>query len=233
MSLWMVMPVYNEESAVADVIREWIGPVRATGEDLTFCIVDDGSRDKTPEVLDRLSTEIPELKIVHQKNAGHGPACLTGYHLAVDAGAEWIFQLDSDGQCDANYFGPLWAAHASSHLIFGRRVVRDDGFIRMIVSKIVVLVTFLATGRVFQDPNVPYRLMRGSELRKALPQIPCDFAFPNVALTWLLGRRESITWIPIRFRKRAGGESSVKIARFASHALTLFFGLRSIKKEAA
>jgi len=231
--LWVILPVYNEESAIEHVIQEWIVPLRATGELVAMCVVDDGSRDSTPHILAALVRAIPELFVVTQLNSGHGPACHAGYRLAVDRGAEWVFQIDSDGQCDPEFFPQIWKERETSNLVFGKRVTRDDGIFRKFVSEIVKIVVLLATGSWMSDPNVPYRLMRGSLLNEQLSRVPSSHAFPNIALSWLLSRGESIRWLPIRFRQRETGRSTVKVLRFVEHALRLYRELTQIKKSVA
>src|SRR5215510_5744483 len=128
--LWVVMPVYNEGPAVEAALHEWIAAVRAVVSDATFCVVDDGSTDETPDTLARCAGEFPGLRVIRQPNAGHGQACLAAYRAAIDGGAGWVLQVDSDGQCDARHFGALWTARHDAPAVFGRRRRRADGLAR-------------------------------------------------------------------------------------------------------
>ena len=102
--LYVVMPVYNEERALPDIFREWIPMLRATVGEFRLLAIDDGSRDESLTVLNQLAAQYTELEVVHKNNTGHGQSCIFGYRLALDRGAKWVFQLDSDGQCDPRYF---------------------------------------------------------------------------------------------------------------------------------
>lgn len=112
--LLIVMPVYNEQASVRKVVLEWFQEVENWTEDFVFLALDDGSNDGTPRVLARLREQLgPRLEIVTQPNAGHGRTCLRGYQMAVERGIPFIFQIDSDGQCDPQYFFRFWRAPRS------------------------------------------------------------------------------------------------------------------------
>ncbi|HEU5124830.1 MAG TPA: glycosyltransferase, partial [Verrucomicrobiae bacterium] len=104
--LWVVMPVYNEATAIAEVINEWVTVLRTTASSFAFLVINDGSTDGTQTILENLSWS--ELLVIHRPNSGHGSSCLFGYRKAVEQGATWIFQIDSDGQCDPRFFEAFW-----------------------------------------------------------------------------------------------------------------------------
>src|SRR3569623_1942649 len=96
MKLAIVMPAYNEAGCIETVVRDW--KQVATKAEGVLIVVNDGSRDDSGKILDRLAAELPALKITHQPNGGHGSAVLNGYRQALDADAEYVFQTDSDNQ---------------------------------------------------------------------------------------------------------------------------------------
>ena len=98
--LYIVIPAYNEEENIEDVIREWYPNVLMGSEGSKLLVIDDGSRDGTADKLKKLQEEFPLLDVRHKQNSGHGPTILTGYRYAIDEGADYIFQTDSDGQTD-------------------------------------------------------------------------------------------------------------------------------------
>ena len=139
-------------------------------------------------------------------------------------------QIDSDGQCDARFFGRLWARRDGCDVVYGRRVRRDDGWRRVLASAVVRLF-LLGLFRVnCADANVPYRLMRTAVLGPALARIPPDFVLANIALAVLLKRDAHIRHgsVPIRFRARTGGEPSVRLGSFGSKAVELCRQLRAL-----
>ena len=96
-SLYIVMPAYNEEANITAVIEEWYPVVEKVGGDSRLMIVNDGSKDKTYQIMRDLREKYPRLLTINKKNEGHGPAVLSAYKKAIDAGADFIFQTDSDG----------------------------------------------------------------------------------------------------------------------------------------
>ena len=225
-SLCVVMPVFNEEAAVEQVFAEWLPALRRLGVEFRVLAVNDGSTDSTPELLRALAGANPELVVHDRPNAGHGQSCAHGYRIALQMGADWILQLDSDGQCDARFLPALWQASASHPVVFGHRLRRDDGWARWCISRSVSLVGLLAAGTWVADANVPYRLMRRDALERALADLPADFRLVNVLLALRLQRGGGIRWIPIRFRRRFGGSPSLAASAFARQGLLLFRQLR-------
>lgn len=229
--LLVVMPVYNEQANIAAVLREWM-PVFASHEpSFALIALNDGSKDGTAARLDELEREFGDrLCVVHKSNAGHGLSCRLGYEIAAASSAEWIFQIDSDGQCDPSYFSDFWKARGDAECVFGFRSTRDDGFSRLLISRICTATTFLATGNNLKDANVPYRLMSREAVAAALPLIPPDFDILNVALTLVLKRSGRWRWrhLPIHFRARQGGENSINVPKILRMGSSMLFDLRRI-----
>ncbi|MFA6151316.1 MAG: glycosyltransferase family 2 protein [Chitinophagaceae bacterium] len=228
--LWVVMPVYNEEEAVGGVIDEWQTALLSSGVKYTFCILNDGSKDDTLQILENYATKYPQIKIVNKPNSGHGQTCVMGYQMGLETGADWIFQIDSDGQCDPQYFPALIAASQYNKAVYGQRVTRDDGLQRIIISKFVRIFTLAATGQWIIDGNVPYRLIHADLMKNIAYKIPSDFHLANILVSVLSNKQEKIKWIPIHFRDRSGGSPSVKTFSFVKHGFKLFKQLKEAIK---
>lgn len=216
--LALVMPAYNEAASLERVIREWWHELEHHTCSFIFIVIDDGSLDETPLVLSQLRSELGDRLIsIRQKNRGHGQACLVGYRCAVGAAARYTLQIDSDGQCDPHYFRFLWILRNSSPLVYGNRIRRDDGAIRLLASAVLRIGVFIVTGALCPDPNVPYRLLETRVLATYLDRIPPDFVLANVALAVLLERDDVPTsTVPIRFRRRYGGNPSLRLRAFGA-----------------
>ncbi|MFM8885571.1 MAG: glycosyltransferase family 2 protein, partial [Chthoniobacterales bacterium] len=203
------------------VVEEWSAALDRSGADYNILLLDDGSTDRTPAILDGWKSKSTNnrIRIQRHDNRGHGQTCLEGYRLACDLGAEWVLQIDSDGQCDPKYFAELWAKRHGNDVVYGNRAERRDGWKRVLATKLVRLVVRLASGADCIDANVPYRRMRTKNLRPHVDSIPPDFDLANIALAVQLKRskwREAS--VPIVFRPRAGGEPSVPLSRFMGKA---------------
>jgi dolichol-phosphate mannosyltransferase len=227
----IIMPVYNEEASVRKVVMEWFQEVENWTEDFVFLAINDGSKDNTPKILERLREQLGARFETHeQTNRGHGQTCLEGYRQACARNARYVFQIDSDGQCDPQYFFRLWRMRRQFDVIYGRRWRRDDGWRRYFASYVLRFVLLITTGAWCEDPNVPYRLMKIEILTKPLEFIPASFSLANVALAVILKRNRNIRHgsVAIHFRERYGGEPCVVLSQFGFKAFELIRQLRSL-----
>ena len=229
-SLYIVMPAYNEEANITAVIEEWYPVVEKVGGDSRLMIVNDGSKDKTYQIMRDLREKYPRLLTINKKNEGHGPTVLRAYKKAIDAGADFIFQTDSDGQTRPEEFWPFWEQRENCGLLIGYRKGRQDGVSRVFVTRVLRLVLLLVFHVWVKDANTPFRLMRGEELETVLKKIPDSFFLPNVLMTVIYHKnKQGVTYIPITFRPRQGGVNSLnlkRIFRIGRQAVGDFMALR-------
>lgn len=213
-SLYIVMPAYNEEANIESVVKEWHEVVEKIGPESRLVVVNDGSKDNTYNKLLELSKTYPQLDPVTKENSGHGATLLFVYNYAVEHKADYIFQTDSDGQTLPSEFWPFWDDRKLYDAIIGHRNHREDGFSRIIVTKVLKLVIRLTFGVSVTDANTPFRLMPRKTLEKFLPKIPKDFNLSNVMLSVLLVKnKENVKFVPITFRPRQGGKNSINMKR--------------------
>lgn len=216
--LAVVIPVYNEADNLAALAAEWLPALRVLDTPFTLWFIDDGSTDASSAILQSLAQSHPDhIRAIRQTNAGHGAACRRGYELALAHGAEWVLQVDSDGQCDPAYLPAFWRARSAADCVFGRRRLRSDGWHRSLISHLCSALVALRCRTRVGDANVPYRLIHARALSGALSIIPAEFGLQNIALTVTL-RRRPLRWqfVPIHFRARAGGTNSLNLRRIAT-----------------
>ena len=230
--LYIIIPAYNEEANIELVAREWHEVVAGIGQDSRLVIINDGSKDQTYEKLCALQAELPQLLPVTKENGGHGATVLYGYFYALEHGADYIFQTDSDGQTLASEFQGFWEQRNEKKVLIGYRNHREDGISRIFVTKVLKMVLFLIFGIRVTDANSPYRLMPKKLLQKYIVKVPENFNLSNVMLTVLFLRgKENVQFIPITFRPRQGGVNSInlkKITKIGNQAVKDF---RTIKKN--
>jgi len=206
--LALVMPVYNEEGCVAEVVRSWRDMLRASGINFVMIVINDGSRDRTADILQGLAGD-GQIRVIHQANAGHGPTVLKGYAQAVTL-ADWVFQCDSDNEMGPDSFGGLWAMRHEADAVFGCRRHRKQNLQRSLVSFCSRTTVGWLFGGGIEDVNTPYRLMRSSVLQPILEYIPPDTFAPNVilcgAMTFAGARVRSL---PVPCRPRQTGRASI------------------------
>jgi dolichol-phosphate mannosyltransferase len=216
----LIVPVYNEQDAIVPVLNEWRAELARTVGDGRFLIlvVDDGSTDETPSRLFGLGW--PELRVNRHPNRGHGQSCLAGYKEAARLGAAYVFQIDSDGQCDPAGFAQVWRRREEAAAIYGRRTSRDDGMARRLISGVLRASLKVARRTRLNDTNVPFRLYRAPSAAAAASRIPADFNLANIAMALLL-EPEGFVEVPIHFRDRMGGHPTVRLWGFVPKALRL------------
>lgn len=153
------------------------------------------------------------------------------YHYAIDAGADYIFQTDSDGQTCPEEFQYFWEHRNEHSAIIGNRRHRQDGISRIVITKILKLVLRIIYGLDIADANAPFRLMHRSLLEQYLYDIPENFNLPNIMLTvFFLYNKEDVMFVPITFRPRQGGVNSLNIPRIIKIGVCAVKDFRVIKK---
>ncbi len=231
-TLYIVMPAYNEEANIEEVARSWHGIVSGIGGNSRLVIFNDGSKDHTYAKLLSLQEELPYLMPVDKPNSGHGATVRFAYQYALDHGADYIFQTDSDGQTLPEEFPRFWDIRDSHAAIIGHRNHRQDGFSRVFVTKVLKLVIRLIFRVRITDANTPFRLIPKATMQKYLPQIPANFNLTNVLLSVLMAdAKEDVLFLPITFRPRQGGKNSINLRRIFRIGRQAVKDFRAIRKE--
>jgi len=238
---WLILPTYNEAENV-EAIAAAAGAVLATAspEGYRVLIVDDGSPDGTGEIADRLAAEHEWVSVLHrtQKN-GIGPAYLAGFARALEGGADYVMEMDSDFSHDPADLARLLAAvQGGADLALGSRYVpgggvRDWGLLRRFVSEGGSTYARWVLGLRVRDLTGGFKCFR----RGVLEAIHFDgvrsrgYAF-QVELTYRAARAGfRVVEVPITFRDREHGKSKMSW-RIAAEAIWLVPLLRFRKTPA-
>ncbi len=222
--LFIVIPAYNEQETIEDIVRKWYPNVLLGEEGSRLVVIDDGSKDETREKLDRLKEEFPLLDVRHKQNSGHGPSILAGYKYAISEGADYIFQTDSDGQTEPSEFPEFWEMRRKYEMIVGYRKDREDGLGRVVVTRVLRALIFLTFHVYVKDANTPFRLMKASVLEREIKYVPKDYFLTNVLISVIFTKRKyRVKYLPITFRPRQGGTNSIDLRKITG------IGLCSVK----
>jgi glycosyltransferase involved in cell wall biosynthesis len=209
LDLSVVVPLYNEEESVPELVQQLLQALRPSGERFELVLVNDGSRDGTAEVLERLSREIPELvAVLLRKNYGQTAAMAAGFDVAR---GEVIVSLDGDLQNDPADIPLLLATLREGYdLVSGWRHQRQDAAIqRKLPSRIANRLIGRVTGVRLHDYGCSLKAYRREvladmrlygELHRFLP-----------ALAFIEGAR--ITEVKVNHRARQYGSSKYGIDR--------------------
>ena len=128
----IILPAYNEEEVIADTVYDCLRAVRRFCPNCEIIVVDDGSRDRTGQIIDDLALHDSCIIAVHNRpNKGYGGALVAGFNAAR---GQWLFFMDSDGQFDIRDIASLLTV-AQEHpdaAMLGYRAHRSDPFMRQL-----------------------------------------------------------------------------------------------------
>lgn len=233
--IYFVMPAYNEEANIEEVIKQWhpvCEKINAEGHEAKLVIANDGSKDKTFAIMQQLQVKYPYFEPLDKPNSGHGGTVLYLYRYAIEKGANYVFQTDSDGQTMPEEFWQLWENREKFDFQIGTRGGRQDGASRVFVTKTLRLVVWLMFHVWVKDANTPFRLLKIEKLKPILDVIPKDYNLANVAVSAIAVRwNYNIGWYPITFRPRQGGVNSINMKRIFKIGVKALSDFRTINRN--
>jgi dolichol-phosphate mannosyltransferase len=126
--VWLVLPTYNEAENIESLVRASLAQLAATGLPHRILIVDDNSPDGTGRLADGLAQEHDAVQVLHREHKqGLGRAYLSGFAVALEAGADLVMEMDSDFSHDPRDLPRLIAAADAADLVLGSRYVPGGG----------------------------------------------------------------------------------------------------------
>jgi glycosyltransferase involved in cell wall biosynthesis len=209
LDLSVVVPLYNEEESLPYLVEQLTDALRPSGERFELVLVNDGSSDRTAEVLEQLSHKVPELvAVLLRKNYGQTAAMAAGFDVAQ---GDVIVSLDGDLQNDPADIPMLLAKLREGYdLVSGWRHQRQDAALqRKLPSRIANRLIGRVTGVKLHDYGCSLKAYRREvlsdmrlygELHRFLP-----------ALAFIEGAR--ITEVKVNHRARQFGSSKYGIDR--------------------
>ena len=234
-SIYFVMPAYNEEANIEDVIKQWhpiCEKINQLGDNAKLVIANDGSKDNTFGIMTQLQEKYPFLIPLDKANSGHGATVLYLYRYAIDNGADYVFQTDSDGQTLPEEFWQMWENKEKYDFQIGTRGGRQDGGSRVFVTKTLRFVVWCMFHVWVKDANTPFRLLNIEKLKPILDIIPTDYNLANVAVSAIAVRwNYNIAWYPITFRPRQGGVNSINMKRIFKIGVKALSDFRMINRN--
>lgn len=207
----MAAPAFNEGRHLDTLVRSWHAFLSGLPwlERFEIVVCDDGSRDDTGAVLDRLSEALPEVRAVHHPvNRGAGAAVRSA--IAATR-LEWVLLVDGDGQFPLENLVPLAEAleGADADVAHGYRLRKSDRPAARAVSWASGRLTNFLLGASLRDFNSALRLARG-ELLRALPLEGRHLNYSTEIGARLCERGAAFVQVPAEHRSRVSGTSSVR-----------------------
>lgn len=209
LDLALIIPVYNEEGSIEKVINKWNNELLKTGINFRIYVYNDGSKDRTSEILNKIYKTNKNLVVYNKTNSGHGPTILQGY--CENSHAEWIFQADSDDEIEPKLFHKLWKYRDKYEFVIGRRRGRKSPLSRSIISLVARVLVKIIYGKSAYDVNCPYRLIKVDSFKSCFFSIPKNYFAPNIIITgYAAFKRIKTVEVDVFFRPRTTGEVSIK-----------------------
>src|SRR6266404_1275379 len=130
-SITIAIPAYNEEENISLVIKDTLKKLPKYFKDYEVIVVDDGSKDKTGEIADKLAKKNKHLRVIHQKNEGYSGAMFAGIKAAKK---DYVAYMPADGQFLVDDMRHCFVEGiGSSDLILGYRGGRQDYATRRVI----------------------------------------------------------------------------------------------------
>lgn len=214
-----VVPFFDEEEAAAGVLDELVAALDATGRCWEIVAVDDGSRDRTAEILLERRGREPRLRVLRSPvNRGQGAALWAGLHCAR---GELIVTLDGDGQNDPADLPRLIGALGDAAMVVGVRRARTDSWLRRSMSRIANAVRGRVLGDRLHDGGCALKVLRREVVASLLPIRTLYSFLPALAVAAGYDVRE----IDVAHRPRRGGRSSYGLRVFLWRPLLDMLGV--------
>jgi len=204
--LSIVIPVYNEEENLPELLQRLKTSLVAIGRSYEVLFVNDGSRDRSLQILKEASAADPCLKIVDfNRNYGQHAAVFAGFEASR---GDVIVTLDADLQNPPEEIAKLVAKMDEGYDVVGSvRQDRKDSLFRKVASKFINRVTSWATGVQLHDYGCMLRAYR-KDIVKTLCASKEISTFIPVLADLFAGR---ITEVPVAHAERLRGESKYSV----------------------
>ena len=207
----VIIPAYNEEGSIASIANE----VREKAPQVDILVVDDGSKDNTAEI----ARDLEVVVVSHAFNLGIGGAVQTGFKIARMWNYDIAIQIDGDGQHDPAFISRLVRPIVDENIDIsvGSRFLEnkkaDGSLVRHIGIHFFSRLATMITGARITDCSSGFRALSKKAIELFSDEYPVDF--PDAEALVIASRAGlRIGEVPVRFRSRKKGKSSLYFWRF-------------------
>jgi glycosyltransferase involved in cell wall biosynthesis len=207
----VIVPCYNEEGVIRETVAE-LRRVFAAAPSWELVVVNDGSSDRSREILEELAAEVPDLEVVHhERNRGYGAALKTGIRKAS---ADLIVITDADGTYPNERLPEFVELAKDADMVVGARTATDVQypFIRKIPKLFLRRYASWLAGQSIPDINSGMRVFRKSVAERFFKILPDTFSFTMTITLSMLTNRYDVRFVPIGYKTRIG-KSKIKPIR--------------------
>jgi glycosyltransferase involved in cell wall biosynthesis len=225
-ALSFFFPAHNEAENLEALVAEALEALPLLADEFEIICVDDGSRDATPTIADRLAAEHEQVSVVHHEvNRGYGAALRSGFRAARH---DLVCFLDGDRQFKVADLGLLlerMAAEDMPDVVVGYRLKRADPFIRLAYARLYRLALRIFYGLRVRDPDCACKLFKRSSLEGI--RLESGGAFMSAELLIKLGQRgRQLVETGVPHYPRTAGSASGANPKVVFRAVRDFWMLR-------
>lgn len=160
----IIVPVYNEEENIQILNEEIVQVIKSMGKPFEIIYIDDGSQDRSLEVLKELKSKTPEIKIiVFEKNCGQSAAIDAGFRKSQ---GDIVITIDADLQNDPNDIPLLIDALKEGDAAIGWRASRKDSLKKKITSKLGNFFRNLFLGEKIHDTGCSLKAFKRETIER-------------------------------------------------------------------
>lgn len=204
-NLSVVIPAYNEEESIGEVIIELKHLLNTTVSNYEIIVIDDGSTDKTKEIAEDTGAKV----ISHPINIGYGKAILTGIEFSQ---YEYIVTIDADGSYPVKELPKLLQEIEKFDLVIAARTGKEfwGTFLKYPARLIFLWLAEFTVGEKIPDVNSGFRVFKKSAFKKlSLPLLCRGFSFSTTMTLSFMLAGSFVKFVPITYLPRKG-HSKVK-----------------------
>ena len=227
-SISVVIPVYNSEGTIRRLTEELLSVHRGSDTNLEIILVEDGSRDKSAEIVRQLSNENEQVRCaVLMRNYGQHNALLAGIRRATN---DIIVTIDDDLQNPPSEIKVLLDKLSEGYdVVYGRPLRDRHGFLRNLASALTKLALSSNLGvEVARDVSA-FRAFR-TILRKGFDSYSDPSVSIDVLLSWTTDRFAAVD---VKHEPRKAGQSNYTIGMLVRHAMNLMTGFSTLPLQLA
>jgi len=227
-SLSLVLPAHNEAENIEIVVRRALEILPRYVQQFEIIVVNDGSRDRTPKIIDRLARDDARIRTVHHsRNRGYGGALKSGFQVSVN---DYVMFMDADRQFDIADIRLLAPFVPLFDIVAGFRMERSDPIHRRINAEIFNIAVRVLFGVHLRDLDCAFKVFRGELLRSL--DLTSSGALINAEIQAKL-RRQGATLVQVgvphhpRVAGQATGGSMRVIAKAMRETVILWVRMHS------
>ncbi|OGZ34758.1 MAG: hypothetical protein A2174_02325 [Candidatus Portnoybacteria bacterium RBG_13_41_18] len=222
-SVSVIVPVFNEEAAIENVLRSLEAELQRIGINFEIIVINDGSKDSSRQIIESFVAGRDAVKLInHPYNKGNGASLKAG---ARAASYEWLMTFDGDGQHKVEHIKDLLKYVGDYDMVAAAREGYQGPWIRQPGKRFLRWLASYLVDFEIPDINCGFRIVKKGSFFKYINLYPNSFSLYTTSLMAFLKEGLNVKFVPIKINKRGTGKSLV----MPRHAVeTMFLIIRMI-----